>query len=190
MASAEYSWQKERRKPEFASGANLEPVGKYGPAGSHTLWLPSSKVSRKRVFRDGVPQIVPVSAMLDDTELMQMRHDVLKKCRTINDPIPILLADLILLEYSAALVRRVYSVTDEDLEFIHSGNGWMEPIFIHAMGGMEARDNWRRAASLPPFAIAAVADSDSATGLAAPTFATDLVEPTPETSEGFDLSSD
>jgi hypothetical protein len=159
----EYLWHKDHLRADAPDGC--KPVKGFGPGGTYTLWLPSPVVSRARKFVDGKPVITEFGALCDDAELTRLRNQVIKTTRTEAHPVLRLFADVVLLEYSAGLILRCYDVTDDDLNMLHSGNAWIEPIAVHAIGGAEARDNWRRASAMTAQSDFA-AESDSVIPLA------------------------
>ena len=144
MPSSEYEWQKTRRRADAPPG--LSPIKGYGVSGEYTMWLPNPESQRIRRFVDGKPEIQVVGPMVDDEEINKLRQEVLDTFRVgiDNDLKYRLYVDVPLLNYSAALLNRVYVLNDEELTMLHSGDLWIKPIMIHVVGGEKVMENWRR----------------------------------------------
>lgn len=151
MPTTQYEWHKARLKPNderfpgssFSGGCSEKATG-YGPQSDYSLFLPSPTVERKIVFVDGKATIEESGDLLSLPHILELRN----RARTIgkvDDVSPtaatIFFPDAVLAEYSVALLRLNYNLTDEDLNFLHSGKRWMETIIVHAMGGKVQRDS-------------------------------------------------
>lgn len=147
--SSEYEWQKTRRRADAPPG--LVPIRGYGPNGEYTLYAPSSESARKRKFVDGKPEIEVIQP-IQDAEIIELRDKVLNTFRVERnkDLACVLFADLSLLNYSAAILRKVYNLSDDDLTMLHSGDSWIQPVMIHVIGGAKMVEVWRRAPELVP----------------------------------------
>lgn len=131
-------WQKQRLKPGAPLAGSMLTSG-FGPDGKQGMYLPSARSGRRYQFKNGKPFVVQTGGIADDPELMHLRDRVLRGTAAA-DAAAILFYDTSLIEYSAALLSRNYNLSDEDLELLHSGSAWHEPIMVHALGGKDARD--------------------------------------------------
>jgi hypothetical protein len=141
--SDEYRWQKERLKPEPERLPGAGFVRGYGPMGQYSMYLPSPVTEKKIVFRDGKPQAEFVGSCLENPEIRAARDKVLE-CAAKRMPFAELLADMVLVEYSVTLLRTQYNLSDADLEMLHSGRRWYQPLIVHAMGGKDTVDSLTR----------------------------------------------
>jgi hypothetical protein len=141
--SEEYRWQKQRLKPESERLPGASFVRGYGPVGQYSMYLPSPVTEKKIIFRDGKPSAEFAGSCLDIPEIRAARDKVLE-CAAKRMPFAELLADLVLVEYSVVLLRTQYNLTDPDLEMLHSGKRWHQPLIVHAMGGKDVVDSLRR----------------------------------------------
>jgi hypothetical protein len=137
------SWQKQRLKPESERLPGASFVRGYGPVGQYSMYLPSPVTEKKIIFRDGKPSAEFAGSCLDIPEIRAARDKVLE-CAAKRMPFAELLADLVLVEYSVVLLRTQYNLTDPDLEMLHSGKRWHQPLIVHAMGGKDVVDSLRR----------------------------------------------
>lgn len=145
-------WHESHLKPpeeRFAgssfSGGCAEKATGYGPDNTYSLLLPSPRVTRSIKFIDGKATVQQSGDLLSIPEIVELRDRVLKIGSASVSPTlsEIAFPDTTLAEYSAALLRLNYNLTDDDLTFLHSGKVWMETLITHALGGKEARDNYR-----------------------------------------------
>jgi hypothetical protein len=132
----QYEWQKARLKtPARKAPAGCILTRGYGPDGSYSLYLPTANAKRSIEFRGGKPQIVVVDAACQKIPAVNAAREWLLRCAARALPLAEILADVALVNYSAALLAVNYRLSDDDLGMLHSGGMWREPILKHAMGG-------------------------------------------------------
>jgi hypothetical protein len=135
MASKEYEWQKTRRRADAPPG--LTPIKGYGANGEYTLYVQHPEVCKERKFVDGKPTVSSIASVSNDPEITEKRERVLQSfsVENQNNTRYIVHAGIALMEYSACLLKRVYELSDDDLTMLHSGDSWIKPMMIHAIGG-------------------------------------------------------
>lgn len=162
-----YQWQKQRRRPGVALPGKI-PVSGFGAKSDLTLWLLSPIATRKYKFKNGKPYLATVGTEITDSNIISLREKVLK-CIKVGIPteggLPWMLrADVVLMEYAAALILHDYDVTDEELEMLlPAGNPkakWIKAIATHAIGGQDVLD---QLAIINPEALAAALTMETGT---------------------------
>jgi hypothetical protein len=128
-----FDWQKARERPDKVPGP---PVRGFGPKGQFTLWLPSPMPTTAGAFVDGKYIVKQVAAGLTDPELLVMRRAVVDSAQSIGPGV--LRVQGLFLDYAAGIIRRNYTVSDEELTMLLlSGDEWHNDVFEHCLGGPE-----------------------------------------------------
>lgn len=109
----------------------------FGLQGNYSLYVPSPISERKINFKKGKPTIEIVGTCLEIPLVLEARNKVLA-CVARRFPLAELFADLVLVEYSAAVLNVNYKLCDDDLTMLHAGRAWREPMIVHAVGGVDA----------------------------------------------------
>lgn len=139
--TAEFAWMRTRAKAWPLPGS--EPVQGFGPEGKHTLYLPSGAVARKYVFKDGVPvELTTENPAGDDPEIEALRVAAMRTLTEGAGITKVIGGELALVTYAAALVRKNYNVSDDDLTFLFSSKNWAGHIMRHLLGGDEGIETW------------------------------------------------
>jgi hypothetical protein len=160
-----YQWQKARARRWPLEG--FVPVQGFGPEGKHTLWLPAAGGKRRYTFQDGKPVPFVAAPEGDDPELAQMRDEIIRQSSWATMD-KLLVGDVLFVSYAAALVRKGYGVSDQDLEFLFSGTGWLMPVLEHVLGGLDGMDTLATAApKINPDAARTQADLEAQSQAAA-----------------------
>jgi hypothetical protein len=143
----EYTWQKERLKPDRLPGAAMSGQI-YGPNGEYSLFLPPSHSHRTIQFVGGKPDAISVASCFDIPEIAAARESVLRSTnlrgiKRIEDFLLAAQSDITVARYSALLLATQYHLSDDDLTMLHKGDHWQMPIMRHAIGGDKAVNVWR-----------------------------------------------
>jgi hypothetical protein len=131
-AETPFEFQQRRKRADALPGP---PIQGFGPKGGYTLWLPAGKVEMLREFRNGRVASRQIKGGLDDPELIALQRQIIDSAQNAGPGR--LLVDVQFLDFAAGLVRRNYTVTDDELGMLLlSGNGWHKAVWVdHVLGG-------------------------------------------------------
>jgi hypothetical protein len=128
-----FEWQKTRKRADAVNGP---PVRGFGPKGGYTLWLPSPMPTTAEKFEGGKFTVVQLDAGLTDVDLLGMRKEIIDSTRSVAEGV--IKVKPLFMDYAAGLIRRNYTVTDEELSFLLlAGDEWHNDVFEHCLGGPE-----------------------------------------------------
>lgn len=125
-------FQAKRRRPD-APAVLTVPIRGFGPEGDFTLFVPSPKTEVRTVFENGVPARRVVEGCLSDPRVVELRDKVILSMQSVGPGR--LSVDFLFLEYTAAVLKVVYDLSDADLGFLLSGSKWHREMIAHALGG-------------------------------------------------------
>jgi len=132
-------WHQSRRLPVWGEFPTT-PVAGFGPKGDITLYVPSPKVEAGYKFVDGEPtRSVDPSPLMRDEELVELRDEVMASLQPDlgfgPNGGPLVSVDVKFLRYVAAVLRKVYTLSDGDLTYLLSGTKWQRDMVAHLCGG-------------------------------------------------------
>lgn len=140
--------------PDRAAAANLSPalfeqgrrrkdkdpvlsiaIRGFGPAGEHTLFLPSPSPQVGLVFVNGKPSRRVSQSVLGVPHIAELRDRVIASFTTEGPGL--LGVDSEFLEYVAAVCLINYDLDDADLTFLLAGSGYHRAMVAHLLGGAD-----------------------------------------------------
>lgn len=132
-----FQWQQSRRRPDGAFG---EPTSGFGPGGKCTLWLPPSVPQTVWKFVNGKPVTELVDAAELDVRATELRRAVLAGSRA-NLAAGTVIVEASFLEYASHVLRRNYTLSDEDLGWaLFQSRAWHRAMIVHVLGGPDMVD--------------------------------------------------
>lgn len=132
-AAGAFEWQKSRKRPDFIPGP---PVRGFGKNGGYTLWLPSPKSSTAEAFEGGKYVVKVVAAGLVDADLLAKRKEIIDSA--VSTGPGRLRVKPVFMDYAAGLIRRNYTVTDQELTMLLlESDKWQHEVLVHCLGGEE-----------------------------------------------------
>ena len=127
---AEFQWQQQRRRKPFGGGT---PVQGFGPDGAYTLWVQPAERGQRYTFQGGRAVVLADPGVAADAELRALRDRVVRSFAAAGEP-GWLNVDVAFLDYTAAVLRKNYDLTDADLELVLGGTKWQDAMVRHVLG--------------------------------------------------------